>query len=118
MASKKSKGGQPGNLNALKHGFYSSQLQDLGDQDLDAALAEGLTDEIGMMRVMIRKLFSLADQEDVTLENWSAVVGAAGMAFTRLSGLIRTQKMLAGGQTDVASALSEALKEVTSGFRV
>jgi len=47
----KRRGGQPGNVNAVKHGFYSRRFRELEAEDLDAALQNGLGDEIDMMRV-------------------------------------------------------------------
>jgi hypothetical protein len=53
-------GGQPGNRNALKHGFYSKLFKPGELDDLNAVLADGLTDEIAMLRVVVRRLFALA----------------------------------------------------------
>jgi len=53
----RSRGGQPGNANAVKHGFYSRKFRDLESQDLETALRDGLGDEIALMRVMIRRVF-------------------------------------------------------------
>jgi len=47
VAAGRRQGGQQGNLNALKHGFYSMQFQEGEIADLEKA--EGLKEEIGMM---------------------------------------------------------------------
>jgi uncharacterized protein YjcR len=47
VAAGRRQGGQQGNLNALKHGFYSKQFQEGEIADLEKA--EGLKEEIGMM---------------------------------------------------------------------
>lgn len=72
-----------------------------------------LSGEIAMMRVVIRRVFEHVDNCGDILE-WSAALGSLGAASTRLAGLLRTQKLLAGGGSDVAEALSQALREVTS----
>ena len=46
MPVKKRRGAQPGNLNALKHGFYSRSFKELENSDLEAMLAQDLESEI------------------------------------------------------------------------
>jgi hypothetical protein len=43
---KRSRGAQPGNTNALKHGFYSKRFSQLELTDLETALGDGLGDEV------------------------------------------------------------------------
>ena len=106
-------GGQPGNLNALKHGFYSRQLNSMEVLDL-SVMSEGLVDEIALMRVLIRRVFEAAG-EDLSLEAWSRLLGTLGLASTQLASLLRTQKVLTGrGGGDIAAALSAASKILTA----
>jgi hypothetical protein len=49
----------PGNLNALKHGFYSKQFEAVEIQDLETRLLVGLQDEVAMLRVMMRRILDL-----------------------------------------------------------
>jgi hypothetical protein len=51
--AKRSWGGQPGNVNALKHGFYSHTFRSEEREDLEAMLAEGVEEEIALLRVYI-----------------------------------------------------------------
>ncbi len=114
MAGIRKRGGQPGNKNALKHGFYSPGFRPNEAADLEEVAGDiHLTDEISMMRVIIRRVFERAE-ECAGLEEWSMLLGSLGSASTRLAGLLRTQKLLDGGGSDVADALSQALREVTS----
>jgi hypothetical protein len=94
-----------------------------GNLDADDMLeagrgAGGLQDEIAMLRAIIRRVFEQAgripDEEDPRkeLQVWSRVLATLGTAATRLAGLLRTQKALAGGANDFALALSHALNEV------
>lgn len=54
---KKNKGGQAGNQNARKHGFYSSVLDEKQQEEYEnAILVEGLDAEIALMRVKIMSL--------------------------------------------------------------
>ncbi|MDO9087999.1 MAG: hypothetical protein Q7U53_17465 [Anaerolineaceae bacterium] len=112
----RSRGGQPGNANAVKHGFYSRKFRDLESQDLETALRDGLGDEIALMRVMIRRVFDYANDNAGDLEGWTGTLSALGAASTRLAGMLRTQKLLGGNNSDALDALSKALAEVTSEF--
>lgn len=115
-AAPRRRGGQPGNKNALKHGFYSPGFNPTEQEDLEALAGQvDLSDEIAMMRVIMRRVFEQAG-ECADLGEWSAALGALGAAASRMAGLLRTQKILAGGGSDVADALSEALKDVTNEF--
>ena len=112
----RTRGGQPGNANAVKHGFYSRKFRDLESQDLETALREGLGDEIALMRVMIRRVFDFANDNVGDLDSWTGTLSALGAASTRLAGMLRTQKLLGGGDSDALDTLSKALAEVTSEF--
>ena len=93
MKKRRKKGAQPGNLNALKHGFYSRQFQERELMDLEEIDAEGLENEIAMLRVMMRRLMERINHcED--LEQLNAVVGTLGMASSRLASMLRTESFL------------------------
>jgi hypothetical protein len=50
----RSQGGQPGNQNARKHGFYSRTLDEQGKKDFEEARdVLGLEDEIALLRAKI-----------------------------------------------------------------
>jgi hypothetical protein len=104
-------GGQPGNTNALRHGFYSRKFRKLEIDDLDTALIDGLTDEITCARICYRRLFEIINDSDTNLETMTTSVTALSACFARLAGLLRTQKML-GGEGDTFDTLHRALKEI------
>jgi len=52
------RGAQPGNTNALKHGFYAKHFNQLELSDLETALSGGLDNEIEMLRVAQRRTFA------------------------------------------------------------
>jgi len=104
------RGAQPGNHNALKHGFYSHRFNRLELSDLDTALGDGLEDEIALLRVIIRRVFEYAaDDEKQNLDQWSRTLNTLGAASTRLAALIRTQQVVSGGGSSVLDLLSEAI---------
>ena len=107
---KRKSGGQPGNLNAFKHGFYSRRFRALELSDLSEVLTDNLDDEIALLRVIIRRVFEMADKDAETLEDWSMALSTLGAASTRLAGLLRTQQIITGGKgTDVIDQISEAI---------
>lgn len=115
--TKRKPGGQPGNLNALKHGFYSKHFRNAEYADLDIFLIDGLADEIAMLRVVTRRVLELANGMD-DLEAGINLLGVLGLACTRLAGLLKVQKMLGGDENDeVSKAISIALSEVIEEFK-
>jgi len=117
-ATRRRRGGQPGNHNALKHGLYTQEvwaevkprkLAGEADEGLEAA---GLLAEVAMLRSLIRRLFESAWSEDST-GGLIDVLRALGVASTRLAVLLRTQRLLDGGQGSRAmQVIQEALAEV------
>jgi hypothetical protein len=80
--------------------------------DLDAMLSHGLQDEISMLRVVTRRVMKLSKGVE-DLDEAITVLGALGIAATRLAGLLKTQKILGGEQTDeVTAAINQALNDV------
>ncbi len=94
-----------------KPGFYSRAYRSGELADLDAMLDQGLTDEIAMLRLATRRVIEFID-EFQTPKEAVATLGALGLAATRLSTLLRTQKLLESSEHDTAAALSQALGEV------
>ncbi len=110
-------GSKSPNANTVKQaGAPAANTVDVPAARGDPAELDGpapLDAEIAMMRVLMRRVFEQAgDCQDVA--EWSQLLGALGAAATRLATLLRTQKALAGGESAIAEALREALKEVHS----
>lgn len=65
--AKRKRGGQKGNQNARKHGFYSKVLDEAGRLDFElAAGVEGIDDEIALLRVKIKAILE-NDPENIRL---------------------------------------------------
>lgn len=110
--AKRKRGGQPGNRNALKHGFYAKHYWKGEGSDLAANLVIGLEDEIAMLRVATRRLFSMSSQE-AELDEVIAITGMLGRVTTNLAVLMKTQKGMGGDNgSDIARQISEALSDV------
>jgi hypothetical protein len=136
MANKR-RGAQPGNLNALKHGFYSRSFKDLENSDLETMLAQDLESEIAMLRVVVRRAFELSTapgqppspllggteggpdlDAQTKLGTAIHVMNSLGMASIRLGSLLKIQAMLGKRDNDVGAAISEALKQVARDLKL
>ena len=90
--SKKKRGGQPGNNNALKHGFYASRFTPTDRQDLEDYDFTGLVDEVILLRVYIRRI--IEQSANLTkLEDSLTVLRALSIASTTITRLLRTQRL-------------------------
>ena len=99
-------------------GFYGEEFTRLEAADLQGALSTGLQDEIALLRVAMRRLFTYANQsEETDPQRWARVLNSLAGAAARLSTLLRTQKELGGSEEDeIMAALNQALKEVNEGL--
>jgi len=113
VATKRKRGGQPGNTNALKHGIYRKHYTTDEITDLETALQSGLQDEIALLRVLLKRTFALASGVE-DLEESTKTLNALGAATTRLSGLLRVDKLLGGGGGNAAEAIATAISEVAT----
>jgi hypothetical protein len=115
---KRKRGGQPGNHNALKHGFYARAMTKDEIDEL-STIGVGLVDEIILVRTIIRRVAILAkDEKDRhELEGLLDSLGAAGV---RLGSMIRTQRMFFDltekdqFNRDISTAIGEVLNELQS----
>ena len=113
MTDPQKRGAPQGNLNALKYGFYSRQFRELENADL-TRVSDGLKDEINMLRVLIRRMFALASDEDGDLEQMAGCLNALGMASTRLANLLRTDQKLSVDHSEFSDNLTQAMAETLS----
>ena len=113
--SERKPGAQPGNVNALKHGFYSRAFNERELSDLDAALETGLQSELAMLRVATRRFFELANNaEDQNLEEAGQTLALLSMAAGKLAAITRIQHLLGGDQKDeILQSISAAIDIVT-----
>ena len=58
------RGAQPGNTNALRHGFYSRYLHQLELDDLDQIVSEDMDGEIALVRSLIRRTVEFSEGVD------------------------------------------------------
>ena len=108
-------GGQPGNTNALKHGFYTKYFSLTERRGLQAAEGVILRDEIDLLRVLIRRFSEqIQASQAVSLYESAQFLAVISEAMSRLASLLRTDHMLGGPETNALSAsLDCVLKELS-----
>ena len=111
-----SRGAPKGNLNALKHGFYSRLFHASEASDLAPDQLTSLENEIKLLRIMIRRTMELADGIQ-DLREATRVLDALGAASARLSALLRVHKNLNKSETPLLDELSIAIQEVNAELR-
>ncbi len=101
---KRKRGAQPGNTNALKHGFYSKALKEAEKIELEAARdLDGLDDEIALLRVKIK---SLVERDE---DNLKLLIDAT----STLARLLRTRYNLQQHQHDgIRDAITGVLTDL------
>ena len=101
---KRTRGGQPSNQNARKHGFYSKVLDEAEQLDLELASGvEGIDDEIALLRVKIKSI----------LENDPENIRLIMEATNTLARLIRTRYNITKEQKKgLKEAIGNVLRDV------
>jgi len=112
--AKRKRGAPAGNINALKHGFFSQRFNKGELVDLQSIPESSIAEEIAMMRVITRRVIDLvengASSEEVL--DFYKVIGRMCM---QISTLLRTQKILSAGEHSEENLLTH-LEAITSAF--
>lgn len=113
--SLKKKGAQPGNINAMRSGFYSRRYTPLELSDLETDLGDlgvGLSSEIVDLKIHIRRMMEMADAKDTSTSDKIGSLDALGSSYIRLASLIRTNDALKNRTNDILTVLNGVLTEV------
>ena len=104
MTTKRPRGGQKGNQNARRHGFYSQALDEAQRLDLEAAQGiDGLDAEIAVLRVKIKALLE-SDPDNIKL---------IMQATSTLARLLRTRYSLTEHEgKGIEAAITNVLTEL------
>jgi hypothetical protein len=103
--TERKRGGQKGNRNAARHGFYSRILDEAETTDFTlAAGIEGIDEEIALLRLEIKKAISGGEERNLIL-----LVKAAGA----LDRLVRTRYQISASQRrGLKEAIGNVIKDV------
>ena len=100
---KRKRGGQPGNRNACKQGFYSRILSTEENEDLSSAGdVEGIDEEIALIRLVLKRAASVNDEKHLTI-----MIRAANA----LNKLVRTRQKLEGNSDQIGRAVRNVMRD-------
>ena len=107
-SSPRRRGGQPGNANALRHGFYSKYFTETELQSLDANIKGEFHDEIALARIQVGRLAELlTGYKDMPFDDYIAASNALNNYLDRIQRLSRAQHFMYRNQTTLEQALEE-----------
>ena len=109
-------GGQPGNTNALKHGFYTRRFKKRDLSGVEATHNKDLVEEIALLRVFTRCLLESIEPGLDSLE-LAAILRALCLASGTITRLVKTQCFLASTDTSVQDSIHQAIVEVNAMLR-
>jgi hypothetical protein len=98
----------------LKHGFYTKNFSLAERRGLQAAEGVVLGDEIGLLRVLIRRFAEqIQASQNVALNESAQHLAVVSEAMLRLASLLRTDHMLGGDETsNFITRMNLVLEEV------
>ena len=104
--TRRKRGAQPGNRNAYKHGFYAKsfsaqELKSLQD------VQNGMTDEIAMLRLLMRRILEQADEPESKVEVWTQTLQRLSLVSNRLAKLLKTHHELSGEEDNEIEAVKK-----------
>ena len=109
---KRKPGAQPGNTNALKHGFYSRRFNKIENQDLESSSLDDLSGEIALLRVFTRRVFELAQDVD-DLDQAVHLLSVFSLSVGKLSSAQRTRAFIRSlGHDETTQAIHQAITEI------
>ncbi len=109
--SSRHKGGQPGNNNALKHGFYTRRFRKRDLSGVESINLKNLAEEIALIRIFTRRMVEESVQDPDYYDNIS-VLRAICLASGTITRVIKTQSFLANDRSDFFASVDEAIRQV------
>ena len=105
---KRRRGAQPGNSNALRHGFYAKSFTDAEMGRLDKDIEGEFVDEIALARTNAARLADLLkDYKNMSLDDFVSASNALNKYLDRIQSLSRAQRYMYRNQTTLEQALAE-----------
>jgi hypothetical protein len=98
-------------------GFYAGIFLPGELEDLKQAMDLNLTDEIDMLRVLMRRVFNRLIDDSDDLKAWVGALNVLSAATQRLAALVRAQQQLGEERGGLSGAISQALGEVLREMR-
>jgi len=117
-------GGQPGNKNAMRHGFYANRFTPDENKRLDGIEPTDLLSEIALLRICMDKLtnemnfdvvwYKTKDgaDSDIRDDHYLKQLNTLGIMTQSLSTLTRTHHLIHGRSGNVIDTIQQALEEL------
>jgi len=113
----RSRGGQPGNDNALKHGFYARQFTRSDFPGLESLDPGGMRDEVILLRVILRRVLAYA-KEVKDLPSALSLLRGISVATHSIARIMRAQFYVNNNNSesdlDIALAIQRAAARVVA----
>jgi hypothetical protein len=107
-------GAPAGNKNALKHGLYSRAFRSQELTEFSASDFSALLGQIGVIRLLVKRVYQLARSEDLDLRDNLAILRALTFAITSINRLVRTRAFLSSNNSGWEAAFHQALEDLTT----
>ena len=115
-------GGQKGNKNALRHGFYSKDFTATENRDLDKQDDISVKAEIALIRTCLRRLQTQLSFDEIMRQDNNGTdfrdthylqqLNTLAIMTQSISTLIRTHYLVTGKSGDVTDTIMQALEEL------
>jgi hypothetical protein len=110
------RGAPKGNLNALKHGFYTRRLHKSHLEGVESTNPSGLVEEIALIRLFTRRLLeSLSPESDVY--ELADVLRTLCLASSTITRVVKTQFLITSSAPGIDDEIAEAIQQVNAEFR-
>ena len=104
-------GGQLGNINALKHGFYTRRFKKHDLSGVESTSIKGLAEEIALIRIFTRKLIESANPS-ADLYELAGVLRTICLASATITRIMKAQAFLTNDPSDFYRDVDEAIRQV------
>lgn len=110
------RGAPKGNLNALKHGFYTRRIPKSDLSGVESINPSGLIEEIALIRLFTRRLLeSLRPDSDIY--ELADVLRTLCLASSTITRVVKTQFLINAAHPGIEDEIAEAIKQVNAEFR-
>jgi hypothetical protein len=105
------RGAQPGNSNALKHGFYTRRFKRQHLDGVEAASLKDLVEEIALIRIFTRRLVETCDPS-ADVYDLAGILRAICLASATITRIIKVQSLLGSNSNQWSEAIDIAIREL------
>jgi hypothetical protein len=110
-------GAQPGNSNALKHGFYTRRFKKHDLSGVENINIKGLAEEIALIRIFTRRLIEACDPS-ADVYDLAGILRAICLASDTITRIIRVQYLLGNSSNELSASIDEAIRQIGVEFGI